>query len=145
MQGHAVSNVVPVVAANRVGNEDGQVFYGTSFIADHVGEIVTDMNRTEQGTISFGPEIRLRRGTLQLRGAYSHFRDQFLRRVRDGAQSGAATDTHEQLGQLQMRYLHAFSDAHVLTVGYDAFVESLEHVIRRATISDHDDFDVRVA
>ncbi|MEL7231583.1 MAG: nitrilase-related carbon-nitrogen hydrolase, partial [Pseudomonadota bacterium] len=32
MQGHAVSNVIPVVAANRVGDEDGQVFYGTSFI-----------------------------------------------------------------------------------------------------------------
>ncbi|MCB9602567.1 MAG: TonB-dependent receptor [Sandaracinus sp.] len=88
--------------------------------------VLERLNRTEQGTISFGPEIRLRRGTLQLRGAYSHFRDQFLRRVRGGAQSGTATDTHEQLGQLQMRYLHAFSDAHVLTVGYDAFVESLD-------------------
>ncbi len=52
MQGHAVSNVIPVVAANRVGDEDGQLFYGTSFICDHVGEVVADLDRTEQGTIT---------------------------------------------------------------------------------------------
>jgi N-carbamoylputrescine amidase len=52
MQGHAVSNVIPVIAANRVGDEDGQVFYGTSFIADHVGEIVSELNRTEEGVIT---------------------------------------------------------------------------------------------
>jgi N-carbamoylputrescine amidase len=34
MIGHAVSNVVPVVAANRIGKEDNQFFYGHSFIAD---------------------------------------------------------------------------------------------------------------
>jgi len=49
MVGHAVSNVVPVAAANRVGDEDGQVFYGTSFIADQTGEIAADLNRTETG------------------------------------------------------------------------------------------------
>ena len=52
MQGHAVSNVIPVVAANRVGDEAGQVFYGTSFITDAVGEIVADLNRTEEGVIT---------------------------------------------------------------------------------------------
>ncbi|MHA7899451.1 MAG: N-carbamoylputrescine amidase [Henriciella sp.] len=52
MLGHAVSNVIPVVAANRVGDEDGQVFYGTSFISDHVGEIISDLNRTEEGVIT---------------------------------------------------------------------------------------------
>ena len=44
MQGHAVSNAVPVVAANRIGLEDNdgvkQKFYGHSFIADHTGELV---------------------------------------------------------------------------------------------------------
>lgn len=52
MQGHAVANVIPVVAANRVGDEDGQVFYGTSFICDHVGEVVADLGRTEEGLIT---------------------------------------------------------------------------------------------
>ena len=44
MQGHAGANMVPVVAANRVGVEQGKScslnFYGSSFITDGVGEIV---------------------------------------------------------------------------------------------------------
>jgi len=48
MQGHAVSNVIPVAAANRVGDEDGQVFYGTSFICDQTGEIASDLGREDQ-------------------------------------------------------------------------------------------------
>ena len=52
MQGHAVSNVIPVVAANRVGDEDGQTFYGTSFICDHAGEIVADLDRSEEGIVA---------------------------------------------------------------------------------------------
>ncbi|WP_084396233.1 N-carbamoylputrescine amidase [Henriciella aquimarina] len=52
MQGHAVSNVIPVVAANRTGDEDGQVFYGTSFIADHAGEIAAELGRDEEGVIT---------------------------------------------------------------------------------------------
>jgi len=51
MQGHAVANVIPVVAANRVGDEGGQVFYGTSFITDETGEVVTDFGRTEEGVL----------------------------------------------------------------------------------------------
>ena len=49
MIGHAVSNVVPVAAANRVGTEQGQSFYGTSFIADHTGEILAELDRSEEG------------------------------------------------------------------------------------------------
>jgi N-carbamoylputrescine amidase len=51
MQGHAVANVIPVVAANRFGDEQGQVFYGTSFITDETGEIVTDLGRKEEGVL----------------------------------------------------------------------------------------------
>src|ERR1700754_2756643 len=53
MQGHAVSNVVPVVGANRIGHERvteaGQVFYGSSFIADHRGDLVESLGRDEEG------------------------------------------------------------------------------------------------
>ncbi|MEM9937279.1 MAG: N-carbamoylputrescine amidase [Pseudomonadota bacterium] len=52
MQGHAVSNVIPVAAANRIGDEAGQIFYGTSFIADHTGEVAAELGRTEQGVIT---------------------------------------------------------------------------------------------
>lgn len=51
MLGHAVSNVTPVAAANRVGAENGQVFYGTSFISDHTGEILGDLDRKQEGVV----------------------------------------------------------------------------------------------
>jgi N-carbamoylputrescine amidase len=51
MIGHAVSNVVPVVAANRVGDEHGQIFYGSSFIADGRGEMRAEMGRSDEGAI----------------------------------------------------------------------------------------------
>src|SRR5689334_2621427 len=46
MIGHAVSNVIPVVASNRIGDEHGQVFYGSSFIADPRGDKVAELGRT---------------------------------------------------------------------------------------------------
>ena len=55
MQGHAVSNVIPVVASNRIGTEQGlgapQSFYGSSFIADHRGDLVESFDRTEEGVL----------------------------------------------------------------------------------------------
>jgi len=52
MQGHAVSNVIPVVASNRIGTEaSGQKFYGSSFIADHRGDLVQKFERTEEGVL----------------------------------------------------------------------------------------------
>ena len=52
MQGHAVSNVMPIGAANRTGDEDGQKFYGTSFICDHAGEVVAELGRHETGVLN---------------------------------------------------------------------------------------------
>jgi N-carbamoylputrescine amidase len=49
MIGHAVANTIPVAAANRVGDEGGQLFYGTSFIADGRGEILTELSRSAEG------------------------------------------------------------------------------------------------
>ena len=58
MQGHAVSNVVPVVGANRTGFEPwagypngGQRFYGSSFICDHRGDLVADLGRDGEGMV----------------------------------------------------------------------------------------------
>jgi N-carbamoylputrescine amidase len=56
MQGHAVANAVPVVAANRMGIEDNdgvqQRFYGHSFIADHRGAIVARLGAEEEGVLT---------------------------------------------------------------------------------------------
>lgn len=51
MIGHAVSNVVPVVASNRTGKEGDQSFYGHSFIADDAGDKVAELGDGEQGAI----------------------------------------------------------------------------------------------
>ena len=58
MQGHAVSNVIPVVGANRTGFEPregypngGQQFYGSSFIADHRGDLVQAFGREDEGAL----------------------------------------------------------------------------------------------
>ena len=44
MQGHSAANMLPVVASNRIGSEEGETcaidFYGSSFITDNTGEIV---------------------------------------------------------------------------------------------------------
>jgi len=55
MQGHAVANAVPIVAANRIGLEDNdgvsQKYYGHSFIADHRGELVEALGETDEGVL----------------------------------------------------------------------------------------------
>lgn len=55
MQGHAVSNVVPVVASNRIGHEQvteaGQTFYGHSFIANHRGDLVEQFGPKDEGVL----------------------------------------------------------------------------------------------
>jgi N-carbamoylputrescine amidase len=49
MIGHAVANTIPVAASNRVGDEGGQLFYGTSFIADGRGDVLCELDRQEEG------------------------------------------------------------------------------------------------
>ncbi len=55
MQGHAVANAVPIVAANRIGVEDNdgtrQRFYGHSFIADHTGALVHTLGPSDEGVL----------------------------------------------------------------------------------------------
>ena len=55
MQGHAVANVMPVIASNRIGREQvtaaGQTFYGHSFIANHRGDLVQSFGATDEGVL----------------------------------------------------------------------------------------------
>lgn len=76
MQGHAVSNVIPVMAANRIGAENcngkPQNFYGGSFIADHRGDLVQSFGRTEEGVLVHTVDLDF----LEThRGAWGFFRD----------------------------------------------------------------------
>ena len=53
MRGHAAANVVPVIASNRIGVEQDEGrrlrFFGSSFIADHLGEIVAEADEVTPG------------------------------------------------------------------------------------------------
>ncbi|MET1255100.1 N-carbamoylputrescine amidase [Aliikangiella maris] len=55
MCGHGAANMVPIVASNRIGCEVGQTceinFYGSSFICDQFGKILTRLDRNESGVI----------------------------------------------------------------------------------------------
>jgi N-carbamoylputrescine amidase len=55
MVGHAVSNCMPVIAANRIGAETEcgteQAFYGHSFITDEWGDFVAEYGREETGVL----------------------------------------------------------------------------------------------
>jgi N-carbamoylputrescine amidase len=72
MVGHAVSNVVPVIAANRIGTEHGQHFYGTSFICDERGDIVEELGRDDEGVITATFDLDVVR---RHRAAFGFFRD----------------------------------------------------------------------
>lgn len=57
MQGSAASNLMPLVASNRIGAEPGRngteiTFYGSSFIADQTGAKVAEANRTEEAILT---------------------------------------------------------------------------------------------
>lgn len=73
MQGHAVSNVMPVIASNRIGTEaSGQRFYGSSFIADHRGDLVASFERTEEGVLTHTFDLDF---LATHRAAWGFFRD----------------------------------------------------------------------
>ena len=84
MQGHAAANIMPLIAANRIGtetvqpSEDNQhqssslTFYGSSFIADETGALVEQADRENEGVLTHTfdlDEIR------EMRHSWGVFRD----------------------------------------------------------------------
>jgi N-carbamoylputrescine amidase len=76
MQGHAGANYVPLIASNRIGKEKGQngdiTFYGSSFIAGPTGEIVSELNRTEEGVTTATFDLD---EVARMRASWGLFRD----------------------------------------------------------------------
>jgi N-carbamoylputrescine amidase len=56
MQGHAAANIVPLVASNRIGTEQGEkyqmTFYGSSFIASPTGEKIAEADRVTETVLT---------------------------------------------------------------------------------------------
>ena len=54
-QGHAAANTVPVIVANRIGEEAGEsctlTFYGSSFATDYTGKKIAEADRESEGVI----------------------------------------------------------------------------------------------
>ena len=76
MQGHAAANLLPVMAANRIGREvqnSTEVnFYGSSFIADNTGALVAEAGRDSEEVIY----ATFDRSTLAaVRSSWGLFRD----------------------------------------------------------------------
>lgn len=76
MQGHAAANLMPVVASNRIGVEEGKscsvTFYGSSFIADHTGAKVVEADRESETVITAGFDLD---EVQAMRMAWGVFRD----------------------------------------------------------------------
>jgi len=76
MQGHAASNMVPLVASNRIGKEEGKnsamTFYGSSFIADETGAKVAEADRASETVLTHTFDIDAIRNQ---RAQWGFFRD----------------------------------------------------------------------
>lgn len=72
MQGHAMCNVMPVIAANRTGDENGQHFYGHSFISDHMGKILKEIPDSQEGFIAQTFDLN---AIAETRASWGFFRD----------------------------------------------------------------------
>lgn len=84
MQGHSAANLMPVIAANRIGyekvtpcevnnhQESALEFYGSSFITDETGAIIADGSRDKEEILY--AEIDLD-GAEDMRLSWGVFRD----------------------------------------------------------------------
>ncbi|WP_136644395.1 N-carbamoylputrescine amidase [Tabrizicola sp. YIM 78059] len=77
MRGHAAANIVPVVASNRIGTEvapEGRevTFYGSSFIADHTGQLLAKADRTTEAVLLHRFDLD---AIAALRASWGLFRD----------------------------------------------------------------------
>ncbi len=76
MIGHAVSNCMPVVAANRIGHEGsketGTSFYGHSFICDEWGDYLAEFRAEETGVLVSTLDLD---ATREHRASWGFFRD----------------------------------------------------------------------
>jgi len=77
MIGHAVSNCMPVIAANRIGLEtecvgEGQAFYGHSFICDEWGDMRAKYGAEETGALLATLDLS---AAAKHRASWGFFRD----------------------------------------------------------------------
>lgn len=77
MRGHAAANLMPVVASNRIGREVAPggtevTFYGSSFIADHQGQLLASAGREAEEVLTAVVDLE---AIAALRASWGLFRD----------------------------------------------------------------------
>jgi len=77
MRGHAAANIMPVIASNRIGTEvapegTAVTFYGSSFIADHSGQLAAKASRADEQVITATFDLD---AIARLRRSWGLFRD----------------------------------------------------------------------
>lgn len=93
MQGHSASNLIPVIAANRIGteevipSEDNQyqesslTFYGSSFITDATGEVMAEADRETEMIITSVIDTEANREFRQSWGVFRDRRPELYGRI----------------------------------------------------------------
>ncbi len=93
MQGHSAANLVPVIAANRIGTEyvhptpenqnqnSSLTFYGSSFITDATGAIVSEADRTDEAVITAVIDHEQNRDLRQSWGVFRDRRPELYGRI----------------------------------------------------------------
>lgn len=79
-RGHAVANGLPVITVNRVGEEDGVPFWGTSFVAGPQGELLYEASTTEEESVIV--EVDMQRSE-QVRRWWPFLRDRRIEEYKD--------------------------------------------------------------
>lgn len=76
MQGHAAANIMPVIASNRIGEEQGRQwtvqYYGSSFITDHTGAVLEQADEATESILTASFDLDAIR---EYRRAWGVFRD----------------------------------------------------------------------
>ena len=76
MIGHAAANQIPIITSNRIGIESEAdielSFYGNSFILDHLGNVIKQMNDKEEGIITASLDLSI---SGEYRKLWGNFRD----------------------------------------------------------------------
>ena len=79
-RGHAVANGLPVITVNRVGEEDGVPFWGTSFVAGPQGELLYEAPTDQE--VAFVVEVDMQRSE-QVRRWWPFLRDRRIDAYKD--------------------------------------------------------------
>jgi len=84
-QGHAAANTVPVIAANRIGEEVGEsctlTFYGSSFMSDYTGSKIVEASRSDEMIIYGEYDIDADRKQRQYWGLFKDRRPEMYEEV----------------------------------------------------------------